>query len=77
MCSPSAAQWPVMIVALVLRRPGMRNQGVKPTGVSSGEPEKLDISPVGVQVRSLVNARVMLTRRSSPLSEEFHCRTGP
>lgn len=62
-----------MIVVLVLRRSGMRNQGVKPTGVSSGEPEKLDISPVGVQVRSLVNTRVMLTRRSSPLSEELHC----
>ena len=31
-----------------------------------------DISPVGVQVRSLVNTRVMLTSLSGPVSEESH-----
>jgi len=77
MCNPSAAQWPVIIVALVLRRLGMRNQGVKPAGVSSGWPEKFDISPVGVQVRSLVNTRAILTSLSGPVSDGSHCGAGP
>lgn len=61
-----------MIVVLVLRRSGMRNQGVNPEGAFSGVPEKVDISPVGVQVLSLVNTRVMLTSLSIPESEGFH-----
>src|SRR4029077_4913211 len=66
MCNPNAAQWPQMTVVSEFLRFGMPNQGRYPEGACSGGPENPDISPVGVQVRSLVNTRVMLTRRSWP-----------
>lgn len=76
MRSPSAAQCPVMTVALTLRRVGIRNQGKYPGGVSSGGPEKFEVSPAKVQVRSPVSTRVIETNRGAPVRWGLHVITG-
>jgi len=57
---PMAEENRVVAIASI----GERNQGRCPGGASLGEPENPDKTPSVVQVRSLVSARVMATRRS-------------